>query len=525
MVVGSRPFGATGTCEPVIRARCVTLGSALLLLGAPLEGQSVGLPDPQAFVLTHITVIDATGGPAQPDMSVRVADRRIVSISPSKSASVPRGVKEINSAGKFLIPGLWDMHVHLTEAPDEGEDDSLSSVVDAPAYYFPLLIANGVLGARDMAGLLDTLVRWKREITAERVLGPRLFVTGHKLGPIRPVVAGAPAPVKTAEEVRSAIFLLRQHGADFVKVDLGGEAANLYPIVAEESKRQGLTFVGHVPLTMNPGDAAALGQRSIEHLMQVPLACSSEETGLRRRLRALRTKASFMERLAGWGLWYRDLPHEHAVSERIAATYDSVKATALFKRFVDAGSWQTPTLFLERDRALHIPGNGIELENRFGLASKMRRPSRPFTPENSARSEAYYRRELQIVGAMYRAGVGLLAGTDLPTGHAIPGYSLHEELALMVESGLSPLAALQTATLNPASFLGLTDSLGTVEVGKVADLVVLDADPLADIRNVNRINAVIIGGRLLDRRHLDVMLDKVAAQVRDWNGGRGVTQP
>jgi imidazolonepropionase-like amidohydrolase len=121
--------------------------------------------------------------------------------------------------------------------------------------------------------------------------------------------------------------------------------------------------------------------------------------------------------------------------------------------------------------------------------------------------------------------VELLAGTDLPPGHAIPGYSLHEELALMVESGLSPLAALQTATLNPASFLGLTDSLGTVEPGKVADLVVLDADPLADIRNVNRINAVIIGGRLLDRRHLDVMLDKVAVQVRDWNGKGGVTQP
>src|SRR4029434_9604337 len=113
----------------------------------------------------------------------------------------------------------------------------------------------------------------------------------------------------------------------------------------------------------------------------------------------------------------------------------------------------------------------------------MRRPSRPFTPENSARSGVYYRRELQIVGAMYRAGVGILAGTDLPVGHAIPGYSLHEELALMVESGLSPLAALQTATINPARFFGFTDSLGTAETGKVADLVVLAADHLTDIRN------------------------------------------
>ena len=185
--------------------------------------------------------------------------------------------------------------------------------------------------------------------------------------------------------------------------------------------------------------------------------------------------------------------HEYAVSERIAVTYDSVKAAALFKRFLESGTWQTPTLFLERDRALHIPGNGLELESRYGLATKLRRPSHPFTPENSARSEAYFRRELQIVGAMYRAGVGILAGTDLPVGHAIPGYGLHEELSLMVESGLSPLAALQTATLNPAKFFGLTDSLGTVEQGKVADLVVLGADPLADIGNTNRIDAVIMG--------------------------------
>jgi hypothetical protein len=397
--------------------------------------------------------------------------------------------------------------------------------VDARSYYFPLLVANGVLGARDMGGVLDTLVSWRKEIASGRTLGPRLMVTGFKLGSAYPVVPGAAAPVETAAQVRTAVDLLRQHEADFVKVDLGLESADLYPAVAEESKRQGLTFVGHVPLTMNPGEAAALGQRSIEHLMQVPLACSSEETRLRRRLRALRAKASFMERLAGWSLWYRDLPHEYAVSERIAETYDSAKATALFKRFVDSGSWQTPTLFMERDRALHVQGNGPELEARFGLASKMRRPSRPFTPANSARSEAYYRRELQIVGAMHRAGVGILAGTDLPVGHAIPGYSLHEELSLMVESGLSPLAALQTATLNPATFFGLTDSLGTVEQGKVADLIVLGADPLTDIENTNRIDAVIMRGSLLDRHELDQILDKVALRVREENSKEGVTQP
>ena len=503
----------------------LTLGLALVLVAAPLGGQTAVPLEQQPLALTHITVVDVNGGPSRPDMTVVIAGGRIASIMPSAGASVPRGAKVVNSEGKYLIPGLWDMHVHLTEAPGEGEEGAPQVKVDARAYYFPLLVANGILGARDMGGVLDTLISWRGEIASGKTLGPRLMVTGFKLGSANPVVPGAPAPVRTPAQVRTAVEMLRQHGADFVKLDLGIESADLYPVVAEESKRQNLTFVGHVPLTVNPGDAAAMGQRSIEHLMQVPLACSSEEDRLRRRLRALRGKATFLEKLAGWSLWNRDLPHEYAVSERIATTYDGVKAAALFKRFVESGTWQTPTLFLERDRALHIPGNGLELESRYGLASKIRRPSRPFTPENSVRSEAYFRRELQIVGAMYRAGVGILAGTDLPVGHAIPGYGLHEELSLMVESGLSPLAALQTATLNPAKFFGLTDSLGTVEQGKVADLVVLGADPLADIGNTNRIDAVIMRGSLMDRHELDQILDKVALLVREENKKEGVTQP
>ena len=249
----------------------------------------------------------------------------------------------------------------------------------------------------------------------------------------------------------------------------------LYPVLAEAVKSQGLTFVGHVPLTLNPGDAAALGQRGIEHLMQVPLACSTEEAGLRRRLRALRTKATFMERLAGWGFWYRDLPHQYAVSDQIATTYDSVKAAALFKRFVDSGSWQTPTLFLERDR---VGGNddalvhadrpvdrGDEICKAFpdagaGLDQQMMRIGKRILNRRS---------HLKLLRAMYRAGVGLLAGTDLPVGHAIPYDSLHEEMALMAESGLPLLRALQTATLNPARFFGLSRFARHVEVGKVAN--------------------------------------------------------
>jgi imidazolonepropionase-like amidohydrolase len=487
--------------------------AALLLVGSEAGAQAVANPP---LAITHVTVVDVAGGHPLSDVTVSVANGRIVGIAPSGTSRVPPGTTAVDGAGKYLIPGLWDMHVHITEPP-ASDGDSAAEVYRWRAYFFPLLVANGVLGVRDMAGDIDTLTRWRTDIDSGTTLGPRLVFTGFKLGPALPVVPGAPAPIQTADQARTAVRLLKQHGADFVKVDLGVQVANLYPVVAEESRKQGLSFVGHVPLNLNPGDAAALGQRSIEHLMQVPLACSSEESGLRRRLMALSDHATWWDRIVGSGLWYHDLPHQYAVSQRVAETYDTAKAQALFARFVQLGTWQVPTLFMERDRAFHLPGDGPELEQRFGLAQKMKRSKRPSTPENTPHSEAFYRREEAIVGEMNKAGVRILAGTDMPTAHAIPGYSLHEELTLLVESGMTPLDALRAATKAPADFLGLADSMGTIETGKVADLVLLDADPLADIHNTLRIEAVVVRGRLLDRAALDHLLTQEEADVRDWN--------
>ena len=145
-------------------------------------------------------------------------------------------MKVVNAAGKYLIPGLWDMHVHLTEAPSDIEESGLSAKANARTYYFPLLVANGVLGVRDMAGMLDTLISFRKEIASGKTLGPRLMVTGFKLGSARPVVPGASALVETAAQVRTAVELLHQHGADFVKVDLGLESAGLYPVVARQRR-------------------------------------------------------------------------------------------------------------------------------------------------------------------------------------------------------------------------------------------------------------------------------------------------
>ena len=155
---------------------------ALTLWGfaaAPLRGQSAV---PMPLVLTHITVVNITGGPSRPDMSVTISGGRIASITPSSGAVVPRGMKVVNAAGKYLIPGLWDMHVHLTEAPSDVEESGLPAKANARTYYFPLLVANGVLGVRDMAGMLDTLISFRKEIASGKTLGPRLMVTGFKWG-------------------------------------------------------------------------------------------------------------------------------------------------------------------------------------------------------------------------------------------------------------------------------------------------------------------------------------------------------
>jgi imidazolonepropionase-like amidohydrolase len=294
-------------------------------------------------------------------------------------------------------------------------------------------------------------------------------------------------------------------GVDFIKV-YSLLPRDAWLAIVGAAKHAKLPFVGHLPRGVTAAEASDSGQKSIEHLEGILQACADRD--------------SVRQAAAAAG---DDRQQRQAAAVRaILATYDAGRCTDLFGRFARNGTWQTPTLVNTRNNAFFEDLRGTHSERLDYLPHYLRAwwtPERNVhledrTPERIAELRAISAALQKVVGDLHRAGVRLLAGTDMG-GNVLnyPGWSLHDELELFVEAGLSPMEALRTATSNPAEFLGLTDSLGTIATGKLADLVLLEADPTADIRNTRRIAAVMTRGRLLDRSALDALLADVKARA------------
>jgi cytosine/adenosine deaminase-related metal-dependent hydrolase len=396
-------------------------------------------------------------------VTVAIADGRILSIGTSVKPAP--GVVVIDATGEFLIPGLWDMHVHL----------------DAQGSELRTLAANGITGIREMYSAISiaTLGAWRA-----RPENPRIAAAGFLDGPLM-LTSGPARPdayaVGNAEEARQAVRLLQARGADFLKV-YNGLPREAYFAIAQESKRLGIPFAGHVPEAVSPAEASEAGQLSQEHLINILLACSSREEELRaQRVSTMNDPAiSPVERALQLGF-----PDPQGLFN----TYDDAKAAALFKTFVKNGTWHTPTLALLQSF----------------LADKQRARRLLYMQDLSAevfdgwmaRISALLDRYKKLVRDMHRAGVDFLAGTDTGPNNPVPvGIGLHDELELLVDSGFTPMEALQTATRNPARYFGRLKDMGTIEPGKLADLVLLSANPLDDIRNTRKIAVVILRGRV-----------------------------
>jgi imidazolonepropionase-like amidohydrolase len=415
-------------------------------------------PNPQKqVVFTHVTVIDATGAPPKPDVTVIITNDRISEMGDAKTLRTPKNSEVVDATGKFLIPGLWDMHAHWQHKD-----------------YLPLFIANGVTGIRIMWGTSDHY-QWRKEIESGQLLGPRMVIAGTIIDGPKPMWPGSLA-VSNEAQAREAVTKVRQEHADFVKIYSFLPREEFFAI-ADEARKQGIPFVGHVPFSVSASEASDAGQKSMEHLLGILPACSAREAEL---LKAARSVPSFRD------------------DARLKYMPRSTRA-----------SWD-PLV----DPLIH---NGAAEDLELG--------------------KSQFQKNLEIVGAMHRAGVGLLAGTDVANAFCFPGFSLHDELALLVQSGLSPMAALQTATRNPARFLGKEKDLGTIEQGKLADLVLLDANPLDDIRNTTKIAGVVVAGKYFSRASVQDMLAKAQAlasrksiadpllqTIREKNAGAAVRQ-
>ncbi len=420
------------------------------------------------LLIRDVTVIDATGAPARPHMSVVVSGPKIIALGPSSSIAVPKGAAVLNGSGKFLIPGLWDMHVHLWEKQP----------------LFPLYIANGITGVRDMGSDLTRTNVWRKQIAAGKLTGPKIVTSG-------PAVMGANLSsgkltvlrVTTPSDGENAANQLDNQDVDFIKV-LSNIPHDAYISLAHRARILRLSFAGHVPDSVTMEEAIDARQRSMEHLFGLLLACSSQENELRRH------------------------PSE-ITATKLYETYDPRKAQALFQRFVRFEVWQVPTLTL-RQRMDLIGIDRLATDQRLKyIPSSIRNTWDELNQPASNNLEAGRRdfaKCLELVAAMHRAGVPMLAGTDTGDPYVLPGFALHDELVLLVRAGMTPLEAIQTATLNPARFLGLEATQGTIQKGKLADLILLNANPLTDIQNTQKIDAVILKGRLLTRHDLSNLL-------------------
>jgi imidazolonepropionase-like amidohydrolase len=458
------------------------LTAGLLLLFAQFHQGAAA--EPEILVFERVTVVDVATGKNIPGQTVVVTGAKISAVVAAEGFKPPDGAKVVPAAGKYLIPGLWDMHVHHTFP------------------WPPLLdlaLANGVTGVRDMNSE-PFLLGWREEIKAGKRRGPRIVAAGPYLDAR---LNGQPPnriSVDTPEQAREVVRARKKAGVDFIKV-YSGLSPEVHRAVLEEAKAQGFFVAGHCPVRVSAFDAARLGQRSLEHLDGIELTCSQDEAVLRKRL-----EVTFAN------------PHGYDVEDLLQislaamAAPDAKKQTALFAAFKEYRTWQTPTLVTQRpfppkgapdERLKYMHPAIVQLWERIQTHA-------PHEQYRKART-AYSR---NIVRAMHQAGVPLLAGTDAggPMNvRVFPGFSLADELELLVECGLTPADALRTATLNPAQYLGEEKTAGTVAPGKWADLVLLDADPLEAIGNVRKISGVMAQGRWLDRAALDQILATIAA--------------
>ncbi len=492
-----RPLAVTILRWSLAIAAGLTLATAAtltVLLALPLPE----MPRPGIrgdFVVANVAIVDVVTGEVLPARDVQLRNGRIAAIGDHQPGREALGFRVIDGSGKFLIPGLWDMHVH--------------SLAISPQYTHPLSLANGVTGVREMwscPGLDDGFVacgtdieRWRAGLRDGTTLAPRYIqrssyaINGARGGP-----AAAPAffRARSAEDARALVAHHAADGVDLLKIYTDVSPA-VYDTLAAEAARRGLQIAGHLPIRVPLTTALAAGQRSIEHPRIFLLEC-------------FRGAAEF-----------RALPdpmtaYSTALRARFIDEHDAARCAELMSAMAASETWWTPTLQVLRmgalagDPAFRDDGRlrYIPVLFRAGLWTWDADGAAAQAKDASGRdvNAALYRLALDNVGQAHRAGVRIVAGTDAGDSYVFPGFAIHDELAELVRAGLSPLAALRSATIDAARFSDRAADHGSIAAGKVGDLVLLDANPLDDIRNTNRIAGVFFNGEYLNRAALDELL-------------------
>jgi imidazolonepropionase-like amidohydrolase len=417
------------------------------------------------IVISNVSVVDVKTGKILNNRTVAIDSNRISAIYDDEIVGSVSTIV-IDGKGKYLIPGLWDMHAHYTW-----------SHIDLD----PLLIANGITGLREMWGNMPAFVEIPKSSQEEGLLSPDVYLSGDLLDGNPPCFPAGSLVVKAPDEAVAAVKKQIDQHVDFIKV-YSMLSEECFMAIANEAKKRNITFAGHIPNRVSIFKAIEAGMSSSEHLYGFLNACSSVDTS----------------------------------NEALISTFSENRFDSICSILAKSSMWLCPTLtvnransylndsiFINDNRIAYLSGYVIDIWNQ-----KMN----PYTKsqiDNFANStRARYLFELSLIGKMNEKGVKFLAGTDFPNPYVFPGFSLHDELSLMVKGGMPANDALRSATINAAIFMNKNNDFGSVEVGKIASLILLNKNPLENIDNIKKIETVIVRGKVYNRKALDLMLAK-----------------
>lgn len=453
-----------------------------------------------AICIQNVSIIHPENGLIQ-GQTVIIQGDKILKVTPSKALQLSPKNKIIDGTGKYLMPGLWDAHVHF------------AYIEDLAPSMFDLFLGYGITSVRDTGGKIDFVKMWKDKALANPNDAPRVMIAGPLLDGTPNVYDGStpqhpPLSVglQTVEAAAKKVNELDSLGVDLLKA-YEMLTPEQFAIIIKMAKKKGLKVTGHVPLSMDVITASNAGLNSMEHMRNLELSCASNsEELLQQRLLLLQAEKDSP------GGKLRSKIHE-LQRETAVKNYDAHKADEILAVLAKNQTWQIPTLALAtfytnrhfenpewQESIAYLP-EGIEQNWKKNKASIANMPVTPFQVQ-------YSDWLVRMVKKIHEAKIEIMAGTDCPIALLTPGLSLHEELAMLVQAGLTPLEALKTATVNPAKYFNLEHELGLVQEGMWADLVLLDANPIEDIANTKSINAVIKNGKYFDKSQLSSLLKR-----------------
>lgn len=481
-----------------MRRTCFAAPLALaLLMGGSAAAYAAERVD---LLIVDATVIDMASGELEKDAAVAVRGDTIVAVQPTAAAKAAFVAdRTVEAKGRFVMPGLWDNHVHFGGGRE---------LIAENKALLPLYVAHGITSVRDASGdLPEEVLAWRGEVASGALFGPTIYSSGPKIEGVKPMWKGT-IEVGTEAEADAALDKLQGLKVDFVKITENTLTPKLFVYTVKQAKVRGLITSAHIPAAITVDTASEAGLSSIEHMGYALRMGSPQEAQIAADVAAGKMTAS-------------------EATARTLATFDEATAMAGFRRLAARGTFVSPTLngskataYLDQDDHKNDPylsyiGKGLQATYAWRVERAAKDDAAAI-----ARRHAVYEKNASLVPMLQNAGVSILAGTDAGFLNSFnyPGVGLHDELKIYVDAGLSPLHALQASVVNGPRFLGHSDRYGAIAAGKVADILILDGNPLVDISATRAIGGVVLKGRYLDRKALDDLLKSVE-QAAAQSGG------